>query len=83
MFVLGDFGDNSPAWFWKILKLPSFYPGNSKIFKNTLGQFIPNPKIILAIPKQSLLLGCYTTVNHVARYVEIWAFYDPYFTVYG
>ena len=29
-------------WFLKILKLPSFYSGNFKIFKNALGQFIPN-----------------------------------------
>ena len=52
------------------------------IFKNTLGQFIPNPKLILTIPKQSLL-DIYTTINHFTRYVEIRAFSDPYFTVYG
>ena len=42
MFVSGDFGDKSPSWFLKILTLPSFYSRNFKIFKNSLGQFIPN-----------------------------------------
>ena len=43
MFVSDDFGDKSPSWFLKILKIKtSFYLGNFKIFKNALGQFIPN-----------------------------------------
>ena len=37
----------------------------------------------MAIPKQSLLLGYYTKVNHFARYIKVRAFSDPYFTVYG
>ena len=49
MFVSGDFGDKSPSWFLKKLKLPSFYSGNFKIFKNALEQFIPNrpPKHVI------------------------------------
>ena len=46
-------------------------------------QFISKPKIILAVPKQSLILGYYTTVNHFERYVEIRAFSDPFFPVFG
>ena len=32
-----------------MLKLPSFYPVNFKIFKNSLGQFVPNhpPKHVI------------------------------------
>ena len=40
MFVSGNFLDKSPAWFLKNLKLPSFYSGNFKIFKNALGSMI-------------------------------------------
>ena len=36
MFGLGDFWDKLPSWFLKILKLPLFYSGNFKIFKNAL-----------------------------------------------
>ena len=42
MFVLANFWDKSPSWFQKKLKLPLFYSGNFKFFKNALGQFIPN-----------------------------------------
>ena len=42
MFGSGDFADKSPSWFLGMLKLPSFYWGHFKIFKNGLGQFIPN-----------------------------------------
>ena len=42
MFVSGDFWDKSPSWFLKNLKLPLFYSGNLKIFKNALRQFISN-----------------------------------------
>ena len=42
IFGSGDFWDKSPSWFLKNLKLPSPYSGNFKIFKNALGQFIPN-----------------------------------------
>ena len=49
MFVSGDFWDESPSWFLKKLKLPSFYAGNFKIFKNALGQFIQScsPKHVI------------------------------------
>ena len=49
MFGSGDFGDKSPSWFLEILKLPLFFWGNLKIFKNALGQFIPNrpPKHVI------------------------------------
>ena len=49
MFGSGDFWDTSPSWFLKILKLPWFYSGNFKIFKNALRQFIPNrpPKNVI------------------------------------
>ena len=36
----------------------------------------------MTIPKPSWLLG-YTTVDNCAKYVEISAFSDPYFPVYG
>ena len=42
MFRSDDSGDKSPSWFLKILKLPSFYSGNFKIFENAHGQFISN-----------------------------------------
>ena len=42
MFSSGDFGGKSPSWFLKVLKLPSFYTGNFKIFKNALGKFTTN-----------------------------------------
>ena len=49
MFGAGDIWDKSPSWFLKIVKLPSFYSGNFKIFQNALGQFIPNcpPKHVI------------------------------------
>ena len=49
MFGSGDFGDKSPSWFLKILKLPSFYLGNFKIFKKALRQFISffSPKHVI------------------------------------
>ena len=48
MFGSGDFWDSHPR-FLKTLKLPSFYSGKFVIFKNTLGQFIPNrsPKHVI------------------------------------
>ena len=49
MFRLGNFLDKSPTSFWKILKLPSFYSGNFEIFKNELGQFIPNMFLLVKI----------------------------------
>ena len=54
MFGSGDFWDKSPSWFLKILKLPSFYSGNFNIFKNTIGQFIPNcpPKHVITNTNQ-------------------------------
>ena len=42
MIGSGDCWDKSPSWFLKILKLPSFYSGNFKIFENAFGQFISN-----------------------------------------
>ena len=42
MFRSGDFWDKSCSYFLKILKLPSFKSRNVNIFKNALGQFIPN-----------------------------------------
>ena len=42
MFGLGDFGDKSPSWFLKTLKLSSIYLVNLEIIKNALEQFIPN-----------------------------------------
>ena len=49
LFGLGNFGDKSPSQFLKILKLPSFYSGNYKIFKNALVLFITNhpPKHVI------------------------------------
>ena len=49
MFSSGNVWDKSPSQFLKILKLPSFYSGNSKIFKNPLRQCIPNapPKHVI------------------------------------
>ena len=48
LFSSGDFWDEFPSWFLKILKLPKFYSSNFKNFK-TLGQFIPNrpPKHVI------------------------------------
>ena len=48
MFGSGDFWDESPLWFLKTFKLPSFYLGNFKIFKKALGQYIPNrPRVFV------------------------------------
>ena len=49
MFGLGDFGDKSPSWFLKTLKLSSIYLVNLEIIKNALEQFIPNwpPKNVI------------------------------------
>ena len=51
------FWDKSPSWFLNNLKLPSFYSGNFKIFKNVLGQFIPNrpPKHVITTTNQNRL----------------------------
>ena len=38
MFGSGNIWDKSPTLFLKVLKLPSFYSGNFKIFKNAIGQ---------------------------------------------
>ena len=48
MFCLGSFGDKSVVIFDN-LKLPSFYSGNYKTFKNVLGQFMPSvpPKHVI------------------------------------
>ena len=42
MLFSGNLWDKSPSWFLKTLKLRSFHSGNFKIFKNAIGQFIPN-----------------------------------------
>ena len=43
MFGSSNFCNKSPSWFLKILKLPSFYSGNFRIFENALGQIaLPN-----------------------------------------
>ena len=42
MFGADNFGDKSPLWFLKILKLFLFYSDNFKIFRNALVQFFPN-----------------------------------------
>ena len=41
-FTWAIFRINQPRDFWKFLKFPLFYSGNFKIFKNALGQFVPN-----------------------------------------
>ena len=53
MFGWGDFWDKSSSWFLEILKMPSFYQGNFKIFKNALGEFMPNlpPKHVISSNK--------------------------------
>ena len=58
MFGSGIFWDKSPLWFLKILKLPSFYLGQLQIFKNALGQFIPNflPNMWLLVLLDTLIL---------------------------
>ena len=47
MFGSGDFGDKTPSWFLKSLKLPSFYSGCFNIFENAVGQFISNRPLVL------------------------------------
>ena len=42
MIGSGDFWDKSLSQFLKILKLLSVYSRNFKIFKNALGQSVPN-----------------------------------------
>ena len=58
MFGSGDFWDKSISSFLKILKLPSFSPGNFQVFKNKLVQFIqidlPN-MWLLVLTKQRYL----------------------------
>ena len=58
MFGLGDFWDKLPSWILEILKLPSFYSGSFKIFKNELEQFIPNhpPKHVITSTNETFLL---------------------------
>ena len=49
LFCNHPFWDKSPLWFLKILNLPLFSLGNFRIFKNPLGQYIPNhpPKHVI------------------------------------
>ena len=58
MFASGGFWDISPSSFLKILKLPSLYLGNFKIFKNALEQFIPNhpPKHVITSTNYSAII---------------------------
>ena len=51
MFGSGNFCDKSPSWFLEILKMPSFYSENFKIFKNALGQLAQ-----IALPEMWLLV---------------------------
>ena len=55
MLGSGNFWNKSPSRFLKILKLRLFYSWNFKIFKNALGQFIPNrpPKHVITSTNQS------------------------------
>ena len=48
-FGSDNFWDKSPSRSLKNLKLPSFYSGSFKMFKNALGQFIPSrlPKHVI------------------------------------
>ena len=46
--------DIAPSWFLKILKLPLFYLGNFKTFKNALRQFILNHP-----SKHAIAITCY------------------------
>ena len=54
MIGSGNYWDKSSSWFMKILKLPSFYSGNFKIFKNALGQLIPKNALGQLIPNRPL-----------------------------
>ena len=64
MFGVGDFKVKSPFWFLKILKLHSLYSGNSKIFKNAFGQYIPNrpPKHLITSTNQPFIFVFKTRV---------------------
>ena len=59
MLGSGDFGDKSPLWFLKILKLPLFHSGNFEIFKNALEKFNPNhpSKLVITSTRPFLIAG--------------------------
>ena len=59
----GWFWDKSPSWFLKILKLPSFYSGNFQIFKNALGEFIPNRPLKHVITSTNQTTYFYAKLN--------------------
>ena len=59
----GWFWDKSPSWFLKILKLPSFYSGNFQIFKNALGEFIPNRPLKYVITSTNQTTYFYAKLN--------------------
>ena len=56
-FTRAIFRINQPRDFWKFLKFPLFYSGNFKIFKNALGQFVPNspPKHVITSTNSYLI----------------------------
>ena len=64
--------------FLKILKLPSFYSGDFKLFKNALGQFIthrPSKHVITSngIRTRNHLV-CQRAINHLAKLTKwLWA----------
>ena len=75
MFGSGDFWDKSLSWFLNILKLPSFYSGNFKIFKNTLGQFIPNCQSKHVITSTSFLNFNEITIRKMQNYLKFEVFW--------
>ena len=60
MFGAINFGDKSPSWFFKILKLSSFYLGNSKFSKmhsRNLSQIaLPNMWLLVRIVLNNIIL---------------------------
>ena len=75
IFGSGDFWDKSFSWFLKILKLPSFYSRNFKIFKNTLGQFVPNCQPNHVITSTSFLNFNEITIRKMQNYLKFEVFW--------
>ena len=81
MFSSDDFADKSPLSFLKILKLPSLYLGNFKVFKNVLGQFVLNgpPKNVITSTDCNAF---YNSLKHLSKHKKVSRsilYFVPYF----
>ena len=81
MFSSDDFADKSPLSFLKILKLPSLYLGNFKVFKNVLGQFILNgpPKNVITSTDCNAF---YNSLKHLSKHKKSLTIYFIFCSIF-